>query len=74
MIELRANSSFITEFVRVRRWTPEIGFMRVDLTEYKRTVRWILETGFMRADLTDWITGKRYPITKEEFTLMLPFG
>jgi hypothetical protein len=29
---------------------------------------------FMRADLTDWIIGKRYPITKEEFTLMLPFG
>jgi hypothetical protein len=73
MIELRANSSFINEFVRVRRWTPEIGFMRVDLTEYKRTVRWILETGFMRADLTGWITGKHYPITKEEFTLMLPF-
>jgi hypothetical protein len=48
--------------------------MRVELTGYIRTVRWILETGFMYVDLTCWITGKCYPITKEEFTLMLPFG
>jgi hypothetical protein len=48
--------------------------MRADLIGYKKIVRWIPEIGFMRADLTDWITGKRYPITKEEFTLMLPFG
>jgi hypothetical protein len=44
------------------------------LTGYKRTERWIPETGFMRADLTDRITSKCYPITKEEFTLMIPLG
>jgi hypothetical protein len=31
-IELRANSSFITGYMRSVRWTPETGFMRVDLT------------------------------------------
>ena len=52
--ELRANSSFKTGFIRVRRWMPQ--------------------TGFMRVDHTGWIIGKCYPITKEEFTLMVPFG
>jgi hypothetical protein len=61
-------------YVRVKRWTRETGFMRVDLTGYKRIVRWILVTRFIRVDLTDWVKGKCYPITKEEFTLMLPFG
>jgi hypothetical protein len=34
----------------------------------------MLETEFMSANLIRWITGKCYPIIKEEFTLMLPFG
>jgi hypothetical protein len=34
----------------------------------------MLEIGFMSVNLIRWITGKCYPITKEEFTLMLPFG
>jgi hypothetical protein len=31
-VELRANSYFITGYMRSMRWTPEAELMRVDLT------------------------------------------
>jgi hypothetical protein len=35
-IELRANSSFITGYMRFVQWTPETGFIRTDLTRTDR--------------------------------------
>jgi hypothetical protein len=50
---------------------PEARFTRVSPTDSDH--KWHQRPGLCEQILLDWITDKCYPITKEDFVLMLPY-